>query len=64
MKDKTVFVVAHRLSTIKKMDRILVFDKGKIVQDGTHNSLLNQEGLYRELWQMQSNIIQDIGEEF
>lgn len=64
MKDKTVFIVAHRLSTIKKMDRILVFDKGRIVQDGTHDSLLKQEGLYKELWQIQSNIIQDIGEEF
>ncbi len=63
MKNKTVFIVAHRLSTIKTVDRVLVFDKGRIVQDGTHQELLEQKGLYRELWQMQSNMIQDIKEE-
>lgn len=50
MKDKTTVVVAHRLSTLLSMDRILVFDKGKIVQDGSHNDLVVQNGLYRTLW--------------
>jgi|GEM_PF-1986819 len=54
MQGKTTLVVAHRLSTLQHMDRILVFQQGKIVQDGTHDSLLEQEGLHRTLWQMHS----------
>jgi ATP-binding cassette subfamily B protein len=50
---KTVLVIAHRLSTLLHMDRILVFDKGCIVQDGTHSDLLSQEGLYQTLWSAQ-----------
>ena len=50
MQGKTALVIAHRLSTLLHMDRILVFDKGKIVQDGTHSELLAQEGLYKILW--------------
>ena len=50
---KTTIVIAHRLSTLLHMDRILVFDKGKIVQDGTHKSLLKQKGLYKTLWDAQ-----------
>lgn len=53
MKDKTVIVIAHRLPTVMKMNRILVFDKGKIVEDGTHESLLAKQGRYAELWHSQ-----------
>lgn len=53
MQGKTVIVVAHRLSTLLSMDRILVFDQGEIVQDGTHHSLLQQDGKYAELWNSQ-----------
>lgn len=53
MKDKTTIVIAHRLSTLLHMDRILVFDKGKIVQDGTHSELIKQDGIYRILWRSQ-----------
>lgn len=53
MQDKTTLVIAHRLSTLLQMDRILVFDKGRIVQDGSHTQLLSQGGLYQELWQAQ-----------
>lgn len=53
MQDKTTIVVAHRLSTLIRMDRILVFDQGKIVQDGSHLELLSQEGLYKTLWDAQ-----------
>lgn len=54
IKHKTTIVVAHRLSTILSMDRILVFDKGKIVQDGTHETLSAQKnGLYHKLWNSQ-----------
>lgn len=54
MQNKTALVIAHRLSTLLQMDRILVFDKGKIVEDGSHAQLLMQRGLYKTLWQSQS----------
>ena len=53
MRDKTSLVIAHRLSTLLHMDRILVFDKGKIVEDGTHNELLTKAGVYKTLWDAQ-----------
>jgi len=54
MQRKTTIVIAHRLSTLLRMDRILVFDRGKIIQDGSHADLLKAEGLYRTLWETQS----------
>lgn len=54
MDGKTVIVVAHRLSTIAHLDRILVFDQGRIVEDGTHAKLLARHGAYYRLWKMQA----------
>lgn len=54
LKDKTALIVAHRLSTLVSMDRILVFDKGAIIEDGTHEELLAQGGLYARLWAQQN----------
>jgi len=54
MDDKTAIVVAHRLSTIQKMDRILVLSNGKIVEQGSHADLLKQKGQYAKLWAHQS----------
>ena len=54
MKNRTVVVVAHRLSTISHMDRILVFDGGRIIEDGTHEQLLQRNGHYAHLWNMQA----------
>jgi ATP-binding cassette subfamily B protein len=54
MEDRTAIVIAHRLSTIQKMDRIVVLDKGKIVEVGTHNALLEKQGVYAKLWAHQS----------
>ena len=54
MQGKTVIVVAHRLSTIAHLDRILVFDQGRIVEDGTHEELLAAEGSYHRLWSRQA----------
>jgi ATP-binding cassette subfamily B protein len=54
MKNKTALVIAHRLSTIKHLDRIVVLENGKIVQDGTHDELIKQKGLYSTLWSHQT----------
>lgn len=54
MEGKTVIAIAHRLSTIAQMDRILVLDGGKIVEDGSHDGLLAEGGLYSEFWARQS----------
>jgi ABC-type transport system involved in cytochrome bd biosynthesis fused ATPase/permease subunit len=54
MQDKTVIVVAHRLSTIAHLDRILVFDQGRVVEDGTHEELLALGGAYHQLWSRQA----------
>lgn len=54
MTDKTVIAIAHRLSTIAAMDRLVVMDEGRIIEQGTHQELLEQEGLYWQLWQRQS----------
>jgi ATP-binding cassette, subfamily B, bacterial len=51
---RTTIVIAHRLSTLAKMDRILVFKKGKIVEEGSHESLLSLKGYYKHLWDMQA----------
>lgn len=53
MKGKTVFVIAHRLSTVVDMDRILVLEKGKIIEQGAHAELLAVNGLYKRLWDLQ-----------
>ncbi len=53
MENRTSFVIAHRLSTIQKADRILVIDKGSIIETGTHNELIRKKGLYANLYNMQ-----------
>ena len=54
MSNKTVLAIAHRLSTISKMDRIIVMDDGRIIEEGTHTSLLKNNGVYANFWDRQS----------
>ena len=61
IKGKTTIVIAHRLSTIRQMDRIIVLDKGKIIEDGTHDELVNKKsGLYKKLWDLQAGGFKNI----
>ncbi|HAU91942.1 MAG TPA: multidrug ABC transporter ATP-binding protein, partial [Alteromonas sp.] len=54
MENKTVLAIAHRLSTIAQMDRLLVLDNGEIVEQGTHQELLEKGGIYAKLWAHQT----------
>jgi ATP-binding cassette, subfamily B, bacterial len=55
MQNKTTIIIAHRLSTLAEVDRVLVFNKGEIIEDGSHDELIRKNGHYRKLWQMQAN---------
>lgn len=55
----TTLMIAHRLSTLRALERILVFSKGSLTQDGTHDDLLSQEGIYKELWSSQQHEFQN-----
>jgi ATP-binding cassette subfamily B multidrug efflux pump len=61
MADKTVIAIAHRLSTIARMDRLVVLDHGRIVEHGSHDALLRQNGIYAALWRRQSGGFLDAG---
>lgn len=54
MEGKTVIAIAHRLSTLREMDRIIVLEKGTIIEDGSHQSLVKRKGLYARLWEHQA----------
>lgn len=54
MKGRTTIVIAHRLSTLSEMDRILVFDKGSIIEEGSHEALIHLNGHYAKMWHMQA----------
>jgi ATP-binding cassette subfamily B multidrug efflux pump len=63
MEGKTVLAIAHRLSTIAALDRLIVLDRGAIVEEGTHDELLARGGVYARLWRRQSGGFLKDGEE-
>lgn len=60
---RTTIVIAHRLSTLSHADQIAVLERGKIAQLGTHDELIGREGLYRQLWQIQTALEEDLSKE-
>ncbi|PSP92605.1 ABC transporter ATP-binding protein [Halobacteriales archaeon QS_4_62_28] len=62
--DHTTFVIAHRLSTVRDADRILVLDDGELVEAGTHEQLLDRDGIYADLWRVQIGEFDAVSESF
>jgi subfamily B ATP-binding cassette protein HlyB/CyaB len=58
---RTVIIIAHRLSAVRQANRIVVLDKGQVVEQGGHDQLLERRGLYARLWQAQSGPVQRPG---
>ncbi len=63
MENRTSFVIAHRIQTVMRADWILVLDKGRIVQQGKHADLIGQDGLYREIYEIQARIEEEVEKE-
>ena len=58
-KDKTILIIAHRLSTVEKADKIVVIDHGKVLEQGSHQELIKQNGMYAKLVQRQLLTVDD-----
>lgn len=63
MKDRTTFIIAHRIQSIQSADLILVMDKGCITQRGTHSELINQTGMYRQIFEIQTRVEEELERE-
>ncbi|MBN1217661.1 MAG: ABC transporter ATP-binding protein [Anaerolineae bacterium] len=61
-KGRTTFIIAHRIQTVMQADKILVLDKGRIIQQGNHHQLMTQDGIYRKVYELQASVAQDMGE--
>jgi ATP-binding cassette subfamily B protein len=63
-RDRTTFVIAHRLSTVRTADHLVVLDDGEVVESGSHRDLLRADGLYANLWRVQAGDFDDLPREF
>jgi ATP-binding cassette subfamily B protein len=63
MQGRTTYIIAHRVQSLMNADQIVVLDKGKIVQHGTHETLLEEEGLYRQIYDLQAKVEEELQEE-
>lgn len=63
MEGRTTFIIAHRVQSLMNADQILVLDKGRVVQHGTHDELVNQPGMYRQIYDLQARIEDELAEE-
>ncbi|MDY6764188.1 MAG: ABC transporter ATP-binding protein, partial [Halobacteria archaeon] len=64
IQDRTTFAIAHRLSTVRDADKILVIDDGHLVESGTHEELLASDGLYANLWSVQVGEVEELSDDF
>jgi ATP-binding cassette subfamily B protein len=62
-KDVTTFIISHRITTLAEADIILVLEKGRLIQKGTHKELIDCEGLYKKIWEIQNSLEKDLEEE-
>jgi len=58
---RTVLVIAHRLSTVRAADRIVTLDRGRLVEDGTHDALIKTSGRYASLHRLQAGVLDEVG---
>jgi ATP-binding cassette, subfamily B, bacterial len=63
MKDRTTFIIAHRIQSVMDADLILVLEGGRIVQRGAHHELLSEDGLYRRIYDLQTRIEVEVEKE-
>jgi ATP-binding cassette subfamily B protein len=63
MQGRTTFIIAHRIQSLMSADRILVLEKGRVVQQGTHAELMDQPGMYRRIYDAQTRIESELQEE-
>jgi ATP-binding cassette subfamily B protein len=60
MQGRTTFIIAHRVQSVMHADQLLVLDKGRIIQSGTHEELMQRDGFYRRIFLLQSRIDEDV----
>ena len=63
MEGRTTFIIAHRVQSLMNADQIVVLDKGKIIQHGDHETLLAQDGLYRQIYDLQAKVEEELQQE-